>query len=174
LAAVASSSADAELIALGREYDALSIEMDRLAPEFGQAEQRWKEATDAWWAENPPSQCAGLSEEEKAQVREERNAFVAAALTAIGKATGFDPHPMHKLHNRRDELAVRIGKARATTIQGLAVQARQVAEDSLRPSDWEEPIGNLDWDKVGIRVLVENLCAAAGVDLRGRSVAKEA
>ena len=147
--------------------------MDRLAPEFEQAEQRWKEATDAWWDENPPSYRFGISEAEKAQLRQERDAFVAAALTTIGKTTGFDPHPMHKLHNRRDELGVRIGKARATTIQGLAVQARQVAEDSFSPGDWAEPIGNLDWDKVGIRVLVENLCAAAGVDLRGRPVSKQ-
>ncbi|MBM0206896.1 hypothetical protein JNW90_30755 [Micromonospora sp. STR1s_5] len=173
LARVAEPSPDAELIALGREYDALSIEIDRLRREFEQAEERWKKATTAWWAENPPMPLpADISEEERDLVRKERDAVVYKALTRIGAETESDPHPIRALWDRRDALTGRIAKARASTIEGLAVQARQAAQECLSRDDWEEPLGNLDWDKLSVRVLVENLCAAAGVDLRGRPVTK--
>jgi hypothetical protein len=54
----------------------------------------------------------------------------------------------------------------------MAVQARHVAEYALSDDDFAEPLGDMNWDKIAVRVLVENLCAAAGVDLRSRPVAK--
>ncbi|MGA0594947.1 hypothetical protein [Enterovirga sp. CN4-39] len=173
LAVAAQPSPDAELIALGREFDAISIEMDRLQPEFDEISERYIAAERAWAAQNPAYYPPGLSDTEMADARQKRHVFVATAMRSIAEQTGYDPHPMHDLHSRRDALADWIAKMPAATIEGLAVHARHAAEYTLCSDDFEEDIGDLDWDKVAVRSLIVSLCGVAGVDLRGRPVSKQ-
>jgi hypothetical protein len=54
--------------------------------------------------------------------------------------------------------------ARAHTLSGFAVRARVAAALSLSHL-WDQPVKDLNFDKFATRLLIEDICGAAGVSL---------
>jgi len=115
-----------------------------------------------------------MSRRPTGETEKEFKARMWKAKTDIWKSHSRDDHPIFAVEERLDKVATRIGKCSAQTIPGLAVKARHVAEYGLNVGDWLEPRDQLDWDKLVIRDLIENLCGLAGVDRYGQPVAGDA
>jgi|SRR5665213_1487509 len=143
LPAIASNHPDAELLAIGEQYDAL-------AAIYEDAQRRAQPRWDA--RENFLASLRGGP-------RTPSNREIMHALAQIDRKFPIaDPQPDDAI-GATDEPACRIMALPARTIAGLAVKAR-VAK--LAASNyWDDPDDDADWDKLIVRKLIDAILESA-------------
>lgn len=147
--ALSDSSADAELIALGRVFNDLWSKYDIAA----ELERPNEDAFDAAIAE--------LSKR-SGNVYEEGDAELYLEVSRrIDREVPLPSPNTDNLTNMMDPYMRKIMALPARTAAGLAVKAR-VAEWSCA-TYWNEPDDNCDWDQLMARKLIEAVLAAGGV-----------
>lgn len=159
--AIAGSNLDAELLALGREYDDASRAMRLHDPDHAALNDACRARLDAWHKQNPPP-SAGSAEAVVSAYLARRRAMTDEVVAPP------EGHPHSVAFDRRATAEDMIGRYQARTLAGLALQARVAAEGAFGIGEgWDTPLDLLDWTPLCARVLAENLCRLAGVALPG-------
>jgi len=141
--AASAADADAALIALEQQFNAISAELLTLQRLCSDAEWRLS-------AECPPEPVymeAHAQRQSDDTVGTEQIEAILARLDPIERAIMATP---------------------ACTIVGLGVKARHAAH--VMSQYWEEPIGQIDWEAQAVRLLVEAVCDVACTPLPFRTV----
>ncbi|SNB53870.1 hypothetical protein SAMN05414138_1026 [Rhodoplanes sp. JGI PP 4-B12] len=85
-----------------------------------------------------------------------------AAIAAKNKSQGAVCDRFYALDRQTCELAKKIMASPVHTLTGLRVKAMVAIH---APCDcWDKPFDDLDWDKKGIRALVEAVCSVTGLE----------
>jgi hypothetical protein len=151
--------ADADLIALGRRFD---------------------EERDAWLALVPASQDAVRRVQQfEASIKRARGDLAPADFAASWRLPGVvEAHNMEEeAFGQLEQVTAAIRAATAHTPEGLAVKARALIPAVWSSGNYEDGAAlGLDenWDKAGIRDLIDACCKLAGADWQGRTGAGEA
>jgi hypothetical protein len=140
----APSAADAALIALERQFNALSAEL--LALERLRHGQRKRQGADAQ-----------ESEQSTGETRIEEHASDEAVTCRIEPVLAR-LYPIERA----------IMRTPACTIAGLGVKARHAAH--VMSQYWEEPIDQIDWEAQAARLLIEAVCDVARTPLPFRNL----
>jgi hypothetical protein len=147
--AAAADVADAELLELGRQHQALTARLDAateickpLWKEFGERLKAWRKtipgpATDEMYV---------------AEIDRINRDVGLAAIEERGE------HPDH-LSDQMDPIVRRILAIQPTTLAGLAVKAR-VARYGSRHL-WDKPDGRADWDHLLVRNAIDAIISMA-------------
>ena len=139
------------LHAIGREFDALH--------------EAWRKAVEA--NREPNHRFTAFVEAAKARGGPSRAELQAAyALPGVSEASDVE----EKAFEAAGKLALAILRLPARTLPDLAVQARAVIPHVWASGSYEAgsaPDADENIDKEAVRSLIENCCAAAGVDWRG-------
>jgi hypothetical protein len=159
-AVAAPADPDADLLALGREHDALTLERNRLKLSFEKVDDACEAEIEAWRNAHPEP---WREAERKAWSKE-----LWKVTKAVWLAADRDQHPFWAVDARQSAVSDKISKLAAHTLAGFAVKARVLGEFTLKEEDWNTPLSDLDFDKHLTRDLIENLCALVGVDRLGR------
>ena len=148
LAAIPALSAhpDAELLALGSEFDALRVKSDA-------AWWEWQALEEAFEAADPQPQ--------KDSTRDEFMAWVNRRF-AYFETHDREDKTRDDMLDQLDGIAKRVRAIEPNTIAGLAVWGRCMARDCMNPGDFAAPLNELDWDKEHIRRFVAVLDKMAG------------
>jgi hypothetical protein len=142
--ASASSAADAALIALEQQFNAISAEL--LALERLRQGQRRRQGADAQ-----------ESEQSTGGTRLEEHASDEAVTSRIEPVLA-----------RLDPIERAIMRTPARTIAGLGVKARHAAH--VMSQYWEDPIDQIDWEAQAARLLIEAVCDVARTPLPFRNL----
>jgi hypothetical protein len=143
VAAASAAAADAELIALERQFNAISAELLTLQQ----------------LCSDPLRQCSA-----------ERLPDPAPARAYAQKQTHNEvvTEQMEAILTRLDPIERAIMAAPARTIAGLGVKARHAAY--VTSHYWSAPIDKIDWDARAVRLLIEAVCVLARTPLPFRTV----
>jgi hypothetical protein len=154
--AMAGMHPDAELIELGKKFDAAVAEYTRIGLQIDEIDGRIWAAVQAEVGEMP-QRWKDYSDVE----RQRSHAAHQRAVEEIGgdnfealQTAQYDAAP-------GDELSYAIGRMKAHTIEGYAVKARVVAH--AFSECWDEPFRDLDWGPKNVCMLVESILEAAGL-----------
>jgi hypothetical protein len=138
VSAASATDADAALIALEQQFNAISAELLALQQLCSDAE--WRRS-----AERPPEPVH----------------MEAYAQRQTHDKVGTDQ--IEAILTRLDPIERAIMATPACTIAGLGVKARHAAY--VMSQYWEEPIGQIDWEAQAVRLLVEAVCDVAHTPL---------
>jgi hypothetical protein len=145
------AAADAELLELGRQHDALRSKYEIALELSGPRNAAWSAALE------------GLSK--RFEDRPEYNAGFEEELKKAGEQLDRDfPAPTPSWEDVMDLMCPierKIMALPASTFAGLAVKAR-VAKSAC-DNYWDEPDGNCDWDQLMARKLIEAVLSGGAV-----------
>lgn len=136
----ASAGADAELLELGKQLDALMARYEL-------AQERWRPHSKAWARE-----LAKMRE----TVPNSQEAW-DAAWARVDAAYPIDHETPDDVLAGADDLCLAITELPATTIEGLGVKARLTRFNRMWDSSWDGG----DWEHMAVRQLVEAVEALA-------------
>jgi hypothetical protein len=136
---------DAELIKLGEAYERLALIRAPLVEEYN---DKWGEGIAA---------AKEFSEIHGQEFSEE----CSRMWIESGAAKANDA--LKPVDEEMEALAIKILTFPAYTIAGLRAKATLVVD--VYSGLWGEPFEDLDWDKKNLRVLIEAICSASGLNL---------
>jgi hypothetical protein len=143
VSAASAADADAALIALEQQFNAISVEL--LALQQLCSDPGWRRS-----AERPPEPMRREAYAQKQSHDEVGTGQIEAILA------------------RLDPIERAIMATPACTIVGLGVKARHAAY--VMSPYWEEPIDQIDWEAQAVRLLIEAVCDLAHTPLRLRNL----
>jgi len=152
IAVIGSAAAgdDAELLELGRRWEAVYRELCAIRP-----------TADASWAKFEEALKPTRRRYRAGEILGEA-ALAEHARLCEETGADADQSKLEEIYERLDPLSEAILHAPpAHTIRGLAVKARVAMEDVSRY--WDKPIRDLDMDQHLYRDLIETICTMAGV-----------
>ena len=143
-------NADAELLAIGREFEPTYAQWLASHARYRDMHDRWDDAT---------RQSFGVGSDYSFNDPEALRAFLSEK-ERIGPVLGYTNDNEHD--NLLDQMGVIEGRVLhlpAASLTGLAIKARGIANVVF--GYWDEPEEELDWGKRLLRDLLENICALA-------------
>jgi hypothetical protein len=156
----AATGADAELIELGRHLQALIPVYQQASAHHGEEACRVHDRIEA---RGPFPENLGTASDE---TREAYFAAMRAEWDAPAAAPAIASEREYVRHSTAlDNLCSRIIHLKATTMQGLGVQALATAMMVETTGEWDTPANERDIDSKFYTALVENVLQAAGMEL---------